>query len=130
MQSKIWLALLLLLVVGVVGAQAVPQCSCSCASSCTAPCVASGIGVTNCCNVGRCTATVNCGGHGCGVVSVSAKSLFEQIMEQPAVAMATASVGEQSHATATGGCPLGSPSLFADLASPSTSTAIAQPGAR
>ncbi len=127
MQSKIWLALSLLLVLGVVGAQAAPQCSCSCASSCTAPCVIPGIGgITNCCNVGICSNTVDCGGHGCGVVS-RAKSLFEQIMEQPAVATVG---GAQVRTSATGACPLGSPSLFADLASPSTSPAAAQPDAR
>jgi hypothetical protein len=61
------------------------------------------------------------------VVSASAKSLFEQIMEQPAVATAG---GEQGRSAATGACPLGSPSLFADLASPSTALSAAQPGAR
>lgn len=84
MRSKIWLALSLLVLLGAVGAQAYPACSCSCASSCTATCVGPG-GLTNCGNLGTCTTSPGCGGGGGCLTITHVKSLLEQILERPAV---------------------------------------------
>lgn len=86
MRSRLfWLALSLMVFLGAVKAQAIPQCLCSCTSSCTQPCVNPNPpgGTTTCGALGRCTTSVGCGGGGC-LTAQKAESLLGQILEQPA----------------------------------------------
>ena len=83
MRSKLfWLALSLMVFLGVSKAHAYPQCLCSCTSSCTNPCVG-GSGLTNCGTIGTCVTSPGCGGGGC-LTARKAESLLGQILEQPA----------------------------------------------
>lgn len=85
MRSKIWLAFSLLVLIGVVGAQAIPSCACNCLSSCTATCAGPG-GPTTCNALGGlCAGKPGCGGSGGCLTASHVKTLLEQIMDHPAI---------------------------------------------
>lgn len=96
MRAKIGLGFSLLMLLGVIGAQAA-FCNCTCESSCTVPCTFQGT-VTNCANLGICADLPGCSGGGGGCLTAShMKSLLAQILERPA---SVSVVGAQRSATA------------------------------